>query len=477
MKGTNKSNRHPAFPVFIVDDEKPILTSLSGILKLGGIDNIITFNDSREVLPALREHETAVVLLDLTMPHLPGNELLPLIKENYPDVSVIIVTGDTDLSTAVECMKNGALDYLVKPVESNKLVATVKRAIEILELRIENNTLKDHLVSNELKHPEAFKKIITKSNKMQSVLMYVEAIARTAQTVLITGETGVGKELIAEAIHTLSGREGELVAVNVAGFDDNMFSDTLFGHKKGAFTGADEPRKGLIESAKGGTLFLDEIGDLNTSSQIKLLRLLESGEYMQLGSDTKKKSSARTIVATNRDLARAMENGDFRKDLFYRLRMHHVYIPPLRERKEDIPALADYFLEQAAAEYGVMKPLIPAELPILLSTYHYPGNVRELRSIMYDGFSRSGVFEPENRNKSIQLPLEPFRQAIGGDQPDIPIVSGNEPIVFTDRLPTIKEATDLLIREALERAEGKQTIAAQLLGISQQALSKRLKKE
>ncbi len=471
------SNKHPSFPVFIVDDEKSILSSLKAILRLGGIDNVITFNDSREVTAALGEQETAVVLLDLTMPHMGGSKLLPLIKENHPEVTVIIVTGDAELSTAVECMKNGAFDYLVKPVESSKLIATVKRAVEIHELRIENRTLKDHLVSNELKNPRAFSHIITKSEKMRSVLLYAEAISRTAQTVLITGETGVGKELIAEAIHKASGRSGELVAVNVAGFDDNMFSDTLFGHKKGAFTGAEEPRKGLIETARGGTLFLDEIGDLNQTSQIKLLRLLESGEYMQLGSDSKKTSQARTIVATNRDLATAMEKGEFRKDLYYRLRMHHVYIPPLRERKEDIPPLADFFLEAAAEEYGAAKPLVPAELPILLSTYHYPGNVRELKAIIYDGFSRSGILSETGTGKSVQLPLEPFRRALGGEQPELPAVSSDAPVVFTERLPTIKEATDLLIREALERAEGKQTIAARILGISQQALSKRLRKE
>ena len=247
------------------------------------------------------------------MPYLSGEELLPRILEIRPGLPIIVVTGNADVITAVDCMKNSALDYLVKPVESNKLVATVPRAIEIQQLKEENRVLRDHLVTNQLVNPGAFADIITVDEKMRSMLLYVEAISGTNQTVLITGETGTGKELVAQAIHTLSGKRGELIAVNVAGFDDSMFSDTLFGHLKGAFTGAEQARKGLVESAAGGTLFLDEIGDLSNSSQVKLLRLLEKREYLPLGSDVQNKSQARIIVATNRDLSDALETGVFKK--------------------------------------------------------------------------------------------------------------------------------------------------------------------
>lgn len=233
-------NLCPACPILIVDDEDHVLESLRIGLKSGGINNIICIKDSREVLGILEGQGIFVILLDLTMPHIPGEELLPQIHRNFPDLPVIIVTGNTEVSTAVECMKMGAFDYLVKAVEPNKLIATVNRAIEIQELKQEISTLREHLVSNEFEHPEAFSGIVTGNDRMRSILLYVESIARTAQPVLITGETGVGKELVAGAIHTISGRKGEYIQTNIAGFDDNMFADTLIGHRKGAFTGADQ---------------------------------------------------------------------------------------------------------------------------------------------------------------------------------------------------------------------------------------------
>lgn len=476
------TNIYPPFPVVIVDDEEPILTSVRGVLEFAGINNVVCINDSRAVTEELSHHETAVVLLDLTMPHLSGQELLPRINNDFPGIPVLIVTGNSEVSTAVECMKEGAFDYLVKPVESSKLIATVRRAIQLLELQIENRTLRSHLVSNTFEHPEAFERIVTKSEKMRSALLYVEAVSRTAQTVLITGETGVGKELIAEAIHDVSGRSGELVAVNVAGFDDNMFSDTLFGHRKGAFTGAESPRKGLIETAAGGTLFLDEIGDLSKTSQVKLLRLLEAQEYLPLGSDTKKKSQARVVVATNHDLEAMVEDDSFRKDLYYRLRTHHINIPALRDRPEDIPPLVDHFVRLAAEEMNTDTPEIPRELYGVLSSYDFPGNVRELRSLVFDAMSRAVYVQAVAGKNAAASPLRlsagVFREILGWapaeEHPDQP---GQGLIVFTEQLPTIREATECLVEEAMRRAEGKQTLAAELLGISQQALSKRLQKD
>jgi DNA-binding NtrC family response regulator len=281
----------------LVDDEEQALKSFEMVLRSASMNNFISCHDSRDVMPLLHSRDIEVMLLDLRMPHISGEELLPKIISDYPEVPVIIVTGANDVETAVKCMQQGAFDYIVKPAEKSRLVASTRRAVEIRELQRENRLLKTHVLSNKLDTPEAFSEIITISTGMRSIFQYVEAIAASPRPVLITGETGVGKELIARAVHRLSHRTGAFVPVNVAGLDDNVFADTLFGHKKGAFTDAREARSGLVEQAAGGTLFLDEIGDLNTASQVKLLRLLQEGEYFPLGSDLAKRSNARIVVA------------------------------------------------------------------------------------------------------------------------------------------------------------------------------------
>jgi DNA-binding NtrC family response regulator len=459
-----KSSQFPLDCVLIVDDEENILESYSHILLLKGINNVLRCQDSRRVLDILKENEIDVLLLDLVMPYLSGRELLPIIKRDYPNLPIIIITGIDEIFTAVECMQTGAFDYLVKPVENSKLIGSVLRALEIQELREENRTLKRHFLASELEHPEVFSEIITNNAKMRSLFIYIESISKTTQPVLITGETGVGKEMIAGAIHTLSGRKGEYIRVNVAGLDDNMFSDTLFGHRKGAFTGALESRKGLIEKASRGTFFLDEIGELSSISQVKLLRLLELQEYFPLGSDIGRKSDARIVVATNRNLDELLDTGRFRKDLYYRLSIHEFEIPPLRSRMKDMPLLVDSFLVEACQEMGKKKPDLPHELYALLETYHFPGNIRELKSMVFDAVSRhkSGIFS-----------LESFKAVIGRRNISIPKISSKSSIIFTHVLPTLKEATELLIKEALKRSDN-QAIAAHLLGISTAALSKRL---
>lgn len=290
----------PALPVLLVDDEAQFLFSASLSLNSEGIDNVIQCQDSRDVMSILSEGDFSVVVLDMLMPHLTGWDLLPMIVRDFPDLPVVIITAVNEVKTAVDCMKEGTFDYLVKPVDKVRLVTTVRRAIEVRELRDENTRLKDYLLSDKLEQPDVFSEIITQNPVMRSIFQYIEAIAENALPVLITGETGVGKELVAKALHRLSGRKGELVTVNVAGLDDRLFADTLFGHKKGAFTGADAARNGLVERASGGTLFLDEIGDLSMESQVKLLRLLQEGKYYPLGEDVPKLTDARIIVATDR---------------------------------------------------------------------------------------------------------------------------------------------------------------------------------
>ncbi len=458
--------KYPKEPILLVDDEEEVLKGFTAILRSAGMNNVVAILRSEEVLPFLSARQASVILLDLIIPAVPGTELLDSLRNDYPETPVIIVTGTEDLYTAVECMKKGAFDYLVKVVEENTLIASVRRAVEMQELKSENLELKRRFLSSEITHPQAFEEIITRSPKLKSIFLYMEAIAAIPKPVLITGETGTGKELIARALHRLSGRRGRYIAVNISSFDDTLFSDTVFGHKKGAFTGADMSESGLIESAAGGTLFLDEIGDLSPPSQVKLLRLLENGEYLPLGSSFMKKSEARIIVATNKNIENEVEEGRFRRDLYYRLFTHHIKVPPLRERREDIPLLVEHFFTRTAEELARDRPDIPGELLNILEGYPFPGNVRELESLIQDAMSRS------TEEKFL---WEKVAERIGIRTPPAPENDKNGHVIFLEKMPTIKQVTEKLIDEALDRAGGNQTVAAKMLGISQQALSRRLK--
>jgi DNA-binding NtrC family response regulator len=464
---------YPSFGILMVDDEEAWLRSLSMTLGLsGGINNIIRCSDSREVMGILAGKGIGLVLLDLNMPQLSGEELLSKIVEEHPEIPVIVISGLNQVETAVDCMKRGGFDFFVKTVEEERLVQGVLRAIRMVELQRENREIQSRFLSNRLDHPEAFSDIVTGDPAMRSIFRYIEAVSKSSQPVLITGESGVGKELVARAIHRLSRVREKLVSVNVAGLDDNVFSDTLFGHTKGAFTGADLPRRGMIEHAAEGTLFLDEIGDLSIPSQVKLLRLLQEGEFFPLGSDLPKRMNARVVVATHHDLAAKQGSGEFRKDLYYRLCAHHVHIPPLRERPGDVAPLLEHFLEESAAELGKKKPTIPKELPVLLGNYPFPGNVRELRSMVYDAMSL---------HESRMLSMESFKRAMD-KQGFNPIersaaAAAGSVFVSSQALPAAREIMDLLVAEAMKRAEGNQSIAARLIGVSQPALSKRLKKQ
>lgn len=466
------TNLYPPLPVLLVDDEEAWLNSFGLTLRSVGITNILTCNDSRQVMDLLRQQPVGVLVLDLTMPHLTGDELLAMVVRDYPDVPVIIITGLDQVETAVSCMKLGAYDFFTKVAEQNRLTTGVRRAIELGMLRRENSSLKEHFFADTLKNPEAFSAIVTHNKEMHAIFQYIEAIATTCEPVLITGETGVGKELFARAVHQLSKKTGEFVGINIAGLDDTMFSDTLFGHRKGAFSGADLNRKGMIATAEDGSLFLDEIGDLGPGAQIKLLRLLQEREYFPLGSDVARSTNVRMIFATHRDLVSLQDSGQFRRDLFFRLRTHHVHIPPLRERLDDLPLLLDYFLEDAARKLGKKKPSYPPELLILLGTYQYPGNIRELQSMIFDAMSK---------HQSRTLSMDVFKGYIhkGGTEPDALALPQSVNTVFSvlPILPTLKESGRLLVQEALNRSQGNQAIAAHMLGITRQALNWRLKQD
>jgi len=463
------SPRH-ALPVLVVDDEARAVRSLELLLHSNGIENVICCQSSRQVLPILEEREIGVITLDLNMPEMSGEELLPILSGDYPEVPIIVVTGVNDIKSAVDCIKLGAFDYVLKPVEESHFTSVVRRALELRELRLENVLLTRRMMSDDLDSPEAFEAFVTGNPKMRSIFRYLEAVAKTSKPVMITGETGTGKELLAKAVHILSQREGPFVAVNVGGLDDSLFSDTLFGHRKGAYTGADSDRGGMVDKAAGGTLFLDEIGDLCSGSQIKLLRLLQEREYYPLGADVAKVADVRIIVATNQDLEALQSEGRFRKDLYFRLKMHHVHVPPLRERIDDLPLLLSHFLEKSAEELGKKKPTPPAELITLLSTYHFPGNVRELESMVYDAVSR-------HESRMLSMDVFKSRISVPKETADIPRSEVQEQSIFRSVkiLPTLSEASRLLVAEAMRRSDGNQKIAAELLGISQPALSRRLK--
>jgi len=461
----------PSFHILIVDDEPAWTRSMCIALeRLAGLTNVMTCHDSRDVMPLLSQHRIGIVLLDLTMPHLSGEELLRMIGEQFPETIIIICSGMNQIETAVKCMKQGAFDYLVKTAEESRIITVIQHAIRLIEMRLENRQMTESFFSNTLRNPEAFEGIITIHKSMRTIFQYVEAVAKSNQPLLVTGESGVGKGLIVDATHQLSGCKGSLISVNVGGLDDTMFTDTLFGHVKGAFTGAEYPRSGMVEQAAHGTLFLDEIGDLSNASQVKLLRLLHEGDYFPLGSDRPKKLNARVIASTNQDIAAKQARGDFRNDLFFRLRTHHIHLPPLRDRKEDIPLLLDFFLEEATSTLGKEKPRYPLELVPLLEQYDFPGNIRELRSMIFDAVA----LNPTNMLSIKQFKKISSPQGWSGSLHRVDTTNIFERV---DALPTIHQAVGLLIAEAMKRARGNQSIACRFLGISQPALSKRLKQQ
>ena len=461
----------PGNPVLVIDDEQYILESISGALASAGIPEVITCNDSRKALGLLSETPCSVVILDLTMPYVSGTELLPAIKRLHPGLPVIIVTGINEVETAVECMRQGAFDYLVKAISNAELSASVKRALEFVSLTDENLVLKQKILSPSIKNSKAFEAIVTRSPAMEAVFRYTETVAPTARTILVVGQTGTGKELLAEAIHVLSGRQGPMVKVNVAGLDDTMFTDALFGHRKGAYSGADEARKGLVETAAGGTLFLDEIGDLQTQTQVKLLRLIDNGEYYQLGSDVLKKANCRIVAATNKTLEHLAGSGTFRSDLYYRLASHSIELPPLGGRSGDISILFSQFLSEACAEFGKSEPEVADEVYAALEASTFPGNIRELKSIVFDcvGRLQEPVFKLSRLPPRVRDSL--VRQSDGAEGGDRDRTASMR---FPEVLPTLREVSELLIRESLKRTGGNISAAARLLGITQSALSKRL---
>jgi DNA-binding NtrC family response regulator len=457
--------------LLIVEDDHDVRKGIAAFFRDMG-HAVLEASNGREGLDIFERERPEVVFTDLRMPVLDGFAVIREIARQSPETPIIVISGTGVISDAIQAMRLGARDYVVKPIlEMEELELVVERALAERCLRRQVDSLTHKLLGGEVRVHPAFSPIITQAPAMLAVLHYLEVVAVTTQPVLITGETGVGKELLARAIHTISARKGPFIAVNVAGLDDQMLSDTLFGHVRGAFTGADRVREGLLAQACGGTLFLDEIGDLSESSQIKLLRLLQEGEYYPLGSDMPRTSDIRIVVATHRNLRTMVETGRFRKDLYYRLATHQVVVPPLRDRHGDMPLLLDQLLDEAAAEMAKRKPTPPPELASYLGAYPFPGNIRELKAMVVDAVAQhtQGV-----------LSMSSFLKAIGRER-EIrpPVVPESEASVFIrdavgERVPTLREAEETLIANALKRSGGNQGVAAGYLGISRHALNKKL---
>ena len=370
-------------PVLVVDDDEGLLLSIKATLVSSGLPEPALISDSRNVLDCVREHSFRLILLDLMMPHLNGLEVLEKIKAEFPNTECVIVSASDEVATAVQAMTLGASDYLVKPLNSQKLVALVNRTLEKYNLQDELARFGRKKVFSELRNPQAFSDLVAEDESMALVFHQVEAVAGTDYSVVINGESGTGKEMLARVIHKLSNRStAPFYAVNMASVSKTIFEDEFFGHAKGAYTDAASERRGFFEAAHGGTLFLDEITELDPSLQAKLLRVIEEREFYRLGSTEIRNVDVRIIAATNRDINEEIIKGHFRADLFYRINMYNIKIPPLRERRDDILPLASHFLKvHANANQKKIQGLSP-ELAERLLQASIPGNVRELENMI-----------------------------------------------------------------------------------------------
>jgi DNA-binding NtrC family response regulator len=443
------------FRVLVVDDEPLQLELVRGFLVRRGFD-VLTAGDGESARELFRASPVDVIVTDQKMPGLSGLELLEAVRAIDPEVAVIVVTAYGTIEDAVAAIRAGATDYLTKPLNLDELLHRLGQARDRQRLVVENRELRQAL-----RERHRVEGIIGESGAMQEVLSLVARVAPSDATVLIRGESGTGKELVAKAIHHASRRrDGPLVRVNCAALPETLLEAELFGHDKGAFTGATTARRGRFEAAQGGTLFLDEIGDVPLHLQVKLLRALQEREIERLGSNRPTPVDVRLIAATHRDLERLAREGRFRDDLYYRINVVTITVPPLRERREDIPLLLEHFLATVARANGKTIRGLTREARDLLLRYDYPGNVRELENLV----ERAVVLTRDDVLDAADLPLT-VRAAEGGEG------LGPAP------LPAAVEGLERrMIGEALAQADGVQTRAAELLGISERVLRYKLRK-
>ena len=441
--------------LLIADDEKNILSGLRLAFEDEGY-TVITASDGKEAWEKLQKNIVELVITDLRMPERDGYELLKRISSSYPTLPVIVLTGHGTIETAVETMRDGAIDFFTKPVDIDKLSLVVRKSITATELKEQNRKLSEEL--KKLRREKGYSKIVGRSQKVVDMLRLIEQVADTRATVLITGESGTGKELVADALVALSSRSDKpFVKVHAASLSSSLLEDELFGHEKGAFTGAVSMKKGRFELADGGTIFLDEIGEIDSATQVKLLRVLQEREFERVGGEKPISVDVRVICATNRNLLEEVKKGNFREDLYYRLNVVHIEVPPLRERKEDIDLLAASFLETFNSEdKRKIEGFTPAAKKALLS-YSWPGNIRELKNAIESAVVLA-------RGKNI-------------DKDDLPQQvrdSGSGARISFDLPITLDEAERRLILETISYAKGNKTKAAELLGIGRKTISRRM---
>lgn len=439
------------FKILVVDDEKNIREGLQIALEDEGYEVLLAADGAEGIEKALHE-DVDLVITDLRMPHLDGKTLLKEVITKTPGVSVIVLTGHGTIETAVEAMRLGAYDFLTKPVDLERLSLLVKRALKGRQLILEHRELEQELEKNRL-----IKNIVVKSSSMENLLHIVKKVAPSKASILITGESGVGKEVIADTIHSLSDRKDKpIIKVHCAALSESLLESELFGHEKGAFTGAVGTKRGRFELADGGTIFLDEIGEIDQNVQIKLLRVIQEKSFERVGGEKTIHVDVRIIAATNKDLKAEVERGKFREDLFYRLNVVHLDVPPLRERREDIPLLMYSFVKEFANENG--KPVLEIEQKAknALYSYAWPGNIRELKNCIESAV----VMSSGNTILFTDLP-----EAIQGSK---------ENAIKVPLGITLDDAEKEIILQTLNHFNGNKTKTADVLKIGRKTLHRKL---
>ena len=449
--------------ILLIDDEDDIRETLTTLLNMNGY-TVTALPDGPSAIEEVKKEKYQMVITDLMLPEMNGIDIIKNIKEVDPDIQCIVITGYATVSTAVEAMKAGAFDYLMKPFNSSEIMMLIKRALEFQELHAENQQLKKNLESK-----YRFENLIGNSEGIKKVCSLIEKVAETDSTILILGESGTGKELVARTIHYNSHRKNRpLIPINCGAIPENLLESELFGHEKGAFTGASSTRIGRFELADSGSIFLDEIGEMSPALQVKLLRILQQREFERVGGTKTIKVDVRIIAATNIDLEKAVQIGKFREDLYYRINVIPIVIPPLRERIEDILLLAEYFLEYFNRTKKKSIKGFSQEAMNLLINYRWPGNIRELenlieRLVILKG---DGIVYPEDLPDKVRIIR--FEEGI------IPLTIPDGGINLKD---VVEEFENNLIAQALQKAQGVKNRAAQLLSLNRTTLVEKLKKK
>ncbi len=440
------------FTILIIDDEKNIREGLSAALELDGYSVKLAANGA-EGLALIEKGDIDLVITDLRMPGISGEEVLAKVRGESPGIPVIVLTGHGSIDTAVDAMRNGAYDFLTKPLSLDRLSLIVKRALAGRELEIRHSSLQQ-----ELDAKTSFESIIGKSTEMQRIFQMVRKAASTKAAVLITGESGTGKELIANALHNLSLRkDNPFIKVHCAALSETLLESELFGHEKGAFTGAVAQKRGRFELANTGTIFLDEIGEINQNVQIKILRVLQDKRFERVGGEETLEVDVRVIAATNRNLEEEIAQGRFREDLFYRLNVVHIQVPPLRDRKDDIPLMLNAFLDEFNRENNKFITGFDARSRSALYKYDWPGNIRQLRNCV-----ESAVVMCSGNEITLEDLPPTVRGAAESNVIQVPVGI------------TMAEAEKIIIQQNLASNQGNKTKTADILGIGRKTLHRKL---